>query len=265
MGPGSTSDAIAAARAAFPDVEVADDVVRAHIESKLAGGVSLTALRTNELFLAAACAAGSATAIARFETAVAGEIEAVHRRVPNAAVDLDDTRQRLREKLFFATPPAVMLYAGTGALGAWVRAVALNLLLNIAQRETREAPTDDALFDVVLGSEPTAEAMFVKLSCRAELSAAIAAAMAALDARDRGLLRHAFVDRRSVDAIGALYGVHRATAARWVAAARERLIDKTLEDLTSRLGISETEARSIVAAGMSGVGSILLAKLRETR
>lgn len=134
-------------------------------------------------------------------------------------------------------------------------------LLNIAERETREQPTDDRLFDVMLGSDANAEAAYVKLTCRAELEAALATAMSRVDDRARCLLRHAFVDGRNIDEIGAIYGVHRATAARWIAAARAELVDATRADLMRRLGISATDAGSIIAAALSGVGSMLLARL----
>jgi RNA polymerase sigma-70 factor (ECF subfamily) len=130
------------------------------------------------------------------------------------------------------------------------------------RREQREEATDAELFDVVIGSEPSAEAAYVKLTCRAELEAALGSAMSSLDDRERALLRHAFVDRRNVDEIGAVYGIHRATAARWIAAARVKLVARTQNDLSERLGVSEREARSIIAAALSGVGSQLLATLR---
>ena len=58
---------------------------------------------------------------------------------------------------------------------------------------------------------------------RADVDAAMRAALAALPDQPRALLRYSVVDGWTVDRIGALYGVHRATAARRVAAAREEL------------------------------------------
>ncbi len=61
----------------------------------------------------------------------------------------------------------------------------------------------------------------------AELGRAISDAMAALTARQRTLLRLAYVDGLSVDVLGRMYAVHRATAARWLAAAPEALFDES--------------------------------------
>ncbi len=57
----------------------------------------------------------------------------------------------------------------------------------------------------------------------------------------------------SVDRIGALYGVHRVTASRWVAAAREQLGAAIRSELASRLAISVDEVDSIVRLVQSRV------------
>ncbi len=266
---GSWSAGIAEARAAYPGVGAAleDADFVAHVERKIApadssAAPSVAGLRVTELFLAWAAGSRDHAAIEAFERETFSEVEAVYRRFQDLGVTLDDVKQRLREKLFLTEPPAILGYAGTGPLRGWVRAAVLHMLLNIAQRERREEPTTDAeLFEVVIGAEPGAEAAYVKLTCRAEFEAAFAVAMNELSARDKSLLRHAFVDGRNVDDIGAIYGVHRATAARWVAAARSELVDRTRTDLIRRLDISEAEARSIIVAALSGVGSMLVAKL----
>jgi RNA polymerase sigma-70 factor, ECF subfamily len=256
----ATASALVEARSTYPGVNLLDGVFAAHLAEKVRAATG-SALRTTELFLACACAHRDAMAIAYLERDTFGEVEAVYRRFPTLGLPLDDVKQRVRETLFLKDPPAIASYAGTGSLHGWVRAAVLHMLLNVVQRETREEPTDDALFDVMLGSDPSAETAYVKLACRAELEGALAFAMGALADRDRCLLRHAFVDGRSVDEIGAIYGVHRATAARWVAAARVQLVELTRADLVRRLAISETEARSIIAAALSGVGSMLLSRL----
>lgn len=250
------------ARTAYPGVALSDAEFVGFIAQKLDAGAALETLRTSDLFLACACARRDPVALAFVERDTFAEVETAHRRFPQAGIALDDLRQRMREKVFFRTPPAIAGYAGVGALRSWVRASAINLLINIAHRETREEPTELEIFDDVIGAAPGAEAAYLKLACRADFEVALAAAMRGLSDRDKNLLRHAFVDLRSVDEIGAIYAVHRATAARWVAAARDKLVEATLTELMRRLRISEAEARSIVSASLSGVGSMLLARLR---
>jgi RNA polymerase sigma-70 factor (ECF subfamily) len=49
------------------------------------------------------------------------------------------------------------------------------------------------------------------------------------------------LDRLGIDRIGALHGVHRATAARWIAHARKALIEGIRRRLQDRLGIDGKE------------------------
>jgi len=243
-------------------VAVSDDVFASHFAGMLSKADALPGeLRVAELYLAFACAQRDRAALAHFEQEVFIEVDAVFRRFPRTGLALDDVKQRLREKLLLRPEPDILGYAGRGPLRGWVRAAALHMLLNVAERETREVPTDSPLFEVAIGADPGAELVYLKLACREELEAAIACALRLLSDRDRALLRHAFVDGRNVDEVGAVYGVHRATAARWVASARQRLVEATRQDLMQRLQISDVEAHSIICAAMSGVGSLLLRRL----
>lgn len=72
------------------------------------------------------------------------------------------------------------------------------------------------------------------------------AALASLSEELRALLRYSLLDGWNVDRIGALYGVHRATAARRVAVARDQLADAIRKDLSSRLSIPVDEVDSVV-------------------
>ena len=71
-------------------------------------------------------------------------------------------------------------------------------------------------------------------------------ALAALPDQPRALLRYSVVDGWTVERIGALYGVHRTTAARRVAAAREELGSAIRAELAARLAISVGDVDSIV-------------------
>jgi RNA polymerase sigma-70 factor (ECF subfamily) len=261
------SELFADATRVHPGVALRPERFAAHVVEKLAaaGHTDPRALRTADLFLARAAADRDPQAILALERETFSEVEAAYRRFQNVPFTLDDLKQRLREKLVLSEPPGVLAFAGTGALRGWVRAAALHMLLNASQRETREEPIDDELMDIVIGADPGAEAAYVKLTCRAEFEEAFATALASLADRDRGLLRHAYVDGRNVDEIGAVYAVHRATAARWIASARAELVDRTRTNLIRRLAITDAEARSIIAGALSGVGSMLISKLGSAR
>src|SRR6185312_1867471 len=70
-------------------------------------------------------------------------------------------------------------------------------------------------------------------------------AFGSLDERERNLLRLHFLDGLGIDGLAPVFGVHRATVARWLAAARERLQDTVLALLRERLAVGERELESL--------------------
>jgi RNA polymerase sigma-70 factor (ECF subfamily) len=76
---------------------------------------------------------------------------------------------------------------------------------------------------------------------------AFAEAVASLSDREQTLLRMSYVQQLRVRAIGRMYGVHHATAARWVEAAREALVAATRICLRRRLVVSDAQLDSIIA------------------
>ena len=77
---------------------------------------------------------------------------------------------------------------------------------------------------------------------------AFAGAVASLAPRQRTFLRHAYVDRLTLDQIASTYALHRATVARTLASAREHLMAHTREAVAVELGVAPTELASAIAA-----------------
>jgi RNA polymerase sigma-70 factor (ECF subfamily) len=75
---------------------------------------------------------------------------------------------------------------------------------------------------------------------------AFRAALATLTPRDRVLLRMNVLDGLTIDQIGALQGVHRATAARWVDRARETLSRQIRREFMKKLGADPFEAEELL-------------------
>lgn len=222
---------------------------------------SLAAMRVEELWLAWACVHRDPAAIAHFEAAYFGEVDAAVRRFDALPVTLEDVQQRLRQKLYLHDPPSLAGYGGQGDLRGWLRAAVLHLLINIATREARERPTEDGFFDAVLDTSADVEASYLKQACREEFEQAFTLAMTRLSPRERLLLRYAFADRKNVDQIGAVFNVHRATAARWISSARDRLVDETRGELMRSLQVDASDAASIVRAALSRMGTTLMRRL----
>jgi RNA polymerase sigma-70 factor (ECF subfamily) len=131
-------------------------------------------------------------------------------------------------------------------LSAWLRVVVARVVLNVTQtaearlgRGEATEPLEEALHD-----DP--ELLLLKRRYGAELKAAVAAALEGLPARDRNLLRYAVIDGLTTEQLAAMHGVHRATAVRWLAAARSALRGAVRRGLAARLGISDSEVHSLV-------------------
>jgi RNA polymerase sigma-70 factor (ECF subfamily) len=67
-----------------------------------------------------------------------------------------------------------------------------------------------------------------------------------LSDRQRTILRQQLLDGLSIDEIGALYRIHRATAARWLEQARQQVLENTRALLLERLQVRPQELDSII-------------------
>ena len=136
-------------------------------------------------------------------------------------------------------------YAGRGALRSWLRVCVSRELVRLAKAQQREEPLEEHLIaDPGYGDDPALEEL--KAKYRAELADAFRTALSELPARERTLLRYQLIDGLTIDEIGAIFRVHRATAARWLAKIRDDLVTRTRSLMAESLGVDTDEAASIV-------------------
>ncbi len=239
--PASIPDVDAAARAAWPDVDVPHEVFAAWLAARA------PAAHVADLYLACACARGDAAALAAFERQGWGAVDSALARLGADASQRDEVKQELRRKLFVGADAAIADYQGRGELWKWLRAVAVRTWLNLDRRHGRERATGDGrLFAELAAPGDDPELAHLKRRYRRELGECFAAALAELADRDRALLRYHAVDGLTIDEIGGIYRVHRTTAFRWIEAARERLSAHTHAHLSRRLGLAGAELASVV-------------------
>jgi RNA polymerase sigma-70 factor, ECF subfamily len=202
-------------------------------------------LHPRELALAIAAANGSEAAIAELEAACAGTIGAACRRFANTGHTADDLRQILRTKLFVGDDCTIGLYNGQGSLEAWIGVIATRLFIDLGRRKdrAREAVEDPCELDVVASQDLELE--LVKVEYRVAVAAALRDAALELEAGDRHLLRQHLVRGLSIDQLAAVLGIHRATAARRIAKAREHLAWRTRELVSTRLALAELELDTV--------------------
>jgi RNA polymerase sigma-70 factor, ECF subfamily len=206
-------------------------------------------LRAGDVYLACACAAGDERAIETFEAHFFREVDVAAARMHAPAGLADEAKQQLRRILFVREEPrpaAAGEFGGRGDLRGWVRVAAVRELLRLLGVSKREVGVgDEAVFDL-LSPPGDPELAYLRDLYRVEVSAGLRAAFAGISPRDRALLRYQVVEGLSIDRIGALYGVHRATAARWLERARAGILERTRAELRRRLGIAEDEVDSIL-------------------
>jgi RNA polymerase sigma-70 factor (ECF subfamily) len=224
--------------------------------------------RAADLYLAAACAAGDPAAIARLDADLPAMVRPALARLGLPASDDDEIVQRVRVALFAPAENGrrgVAGYSGRGALRGYVRAVAVRLAMRRLEREELPAPSGDEALAMLPDLADSPALGLLKARCRDELRAAFADALAALSSRERTLLCEHYLDGLTVDDLGRLHGVHRATAARRLEAARRHVLRGVRRHLRVALGLEQRELDSAVALVRSRLDLSLSRLLRRTR
>jgi RNA polymerase sigma-70 factor, ECF subfamily len=238
-----------AARAAFPTIELSREAFDAHVLAA-AGSHGLSNLHTNDLYLACACAAGDARAIATFEAQLFGAVSAMLARMAMRPDDVEAVKQGARIKLFSSSEtgrrPVIADYSGRGPLKAWFRVTIVRDALSALRKVQREVAVEHAALLGVSGEGSDPELRYLRTRYGQDFESAFRDALAALSPHERNLLRHHYLDRLSIDEIGALYRIHRMTAARHLTRVRAALVDSIKGLLRERLQLSDSEVRSVL-------------------
>lgn len=235
--------------AKWPTVPVIDRERLAHEIARRIGSEAPIATLSEDLCLAIAAGDGDGEAARACEAIAAREVEFAATRLRATPAQADETRSDLRRLWFTGEgdrPPALSTFTGRGDLRAYARVIAAHSLARRIQRDRREQPLEPDLLDV-LESTLDPEVALLRETYRETVERAFVASLAELDARQRAVLRFHLLDGWTIDDLGARYGVHRATAARWLADARTRLGRQIRTRLVAELAIGESQIDSIVA------------------
>jgi RNA polymerase sigma-70 factor (ECF subfamily) len=240
VSPDELRACIATAAAAWPDFVAAQADVAAAI-GNLLSATNADALPSAEtaaaLYLAVACACGDSGAIAAFEARYFEGVRATLASVVTDRSEIDDLEQRLRTRLFVAEPGGrarAVEAVGHGDLGSFVRVAALRLALNDRRGAERRRSRADAFGRDALrlhAAADTPELTLLRHTHRARFKEAFEHAIGRLGARERNLLRYHLAEHLGIDELAKIHGVHRSTAARWLAAARSQVAEYTKERL----------------------------------
>lgn len=243
----------AEAREAWPELEV-DPVafmgfVGGHIAADTDVVAALHALRPGDLLLCFCCLQRDPTALTVFDANYLSVAPAVVRRLQLDSDEADEVRQLLRQRLLVGNgdgAPRLAQYAGRGDLRNWVRTAALRLAHNRMAADRQHAKVDSDRLERAIASGPEPDLAVVQAQYGQLFGKCFEAAVADLTPKERTLLRLAYVEGMSSDALGAMHAVHRATAARWVASARDRLSARTRRRMMNQLGVARSDLQSIL-------------------
>jgi RNA polymerase sigma-70 factor (ECF subfamily) len=248
--------AMAEASASWPGIATPEEAFASYADERLVGPGDLD-LYGRELFLAFACSSGDPIAIRVLDGEYLSRTDGAVAKVDGARAFIDEVKQALRIRLLVGPPPRIGQYAATGPLAAWLRVTALRIALDLR----RTAGAQEKTILDVMAAPFTSDLPGATLAEREYVEKALHAAFAALSVRQRNVLRLHYVEALSIDEIGGIYRVHRATAARWLAGIRKELFDKVAEEVKRALDFTESDFLSVLKRIQSQLDLSLLSVL----
>lgn len=257
-GRGSATDApssaiqaaLASARRAHPEVAAPEERFAEALGAAVGDvddlGAEVGDLCSDDLWVALAAAEGQAPALRVIDE----RLDALRPTVARLGADraaIDDLLQRVRVRLLAGSPdrpPRIRSYRGRGSLRSWLKVIVVRDAIRGRRAETEREGSDE--LEVLMDPSDDPELLAMRGKARDAFRAAFEHALAELGARDRNVLRYHLAEGLTIDDLAALYRVHRATTARWLARIREALFVSTRTRLMQGLGVGEHEVDSVI-------------------
>lgn len=233
----------------WPEVRLSREDFAAHVAALRVQDESPSdadlSLHGADMFLVTACLAGEPRALAVFEREFLAELPDTVRGIDHAPSFGAEVTQQLRERLLCPPLERLRYYTAVGSLAGWLRVAAKRLALDLKRREGVASRQTEQLASLLASASPNPEWELVRRKFRAPMEAALCDALEALPARDRMVLRLYLLRNENIGAIGKMYGVHRATVARWIVAAQRTVAVAVTARLGEELGFSPSQCRSL--------------------
>lgn len=220
--------------------ELSPDVDRCHaLWMRVLESGSVDEARSPDVFLVCAALADDPNAARELRRRIDRATQ------PLEGVDPDEIAQRCWLRLF-SGEHRVLRYVGQGDLDGLLRVTTRRLALNAS----RDAPRDESL-ELALHAEdgaPQLDTQFASAQYKAAFKEGVEHAISTLPDEDRLLLKLHLVDSLGIDKLSGILGVHRATAARRLERARERVakaVRAALRDTLGEAGIDDSHLRRV--------------------
>lgn len=219
-----------------------------------------------DLYLAIGLELGAPAALAVFERELLPGIRAALAHACRRSDVVDEIVQRVRVRVLVGDAgarPKIATYTGRGRLYAWLRVTALRMFTNLARAEGRGDARDELATAAATSlAWPTPDRLLLDARHGPALREALGAALGALAPRERTLLRLHYLEGLALEAIATIYAVNKSTVSRWIAAAREGLLQHALGALrTDALAPADTEELESLCAYLCGRLDLSLSRL----
>ncbi|WP_394840120.1 hypothetical protein LVJ94_24860 [Pendulispora rubella] len=242
--------AIETATRASPEWRVPKDVFARYLTERISEPSHLEEALSHgwieDLYLCCACVARVPMAFEAMDSHLAAVTAAIRTR--RQAMDDDEFKQRLRERLFVGTAgtgPKISNYSGRGEFRHWLKVVAVRLRIDCERACAPATPDRDLLRQLgTLIDNP--ELLHFKRIYRAEFELALADAMRSLSGRYVLYLRQYYFDGLTLDQIARLHRLDPSTVSRTLMKAASLVRKHLRRTLTERLKISAATLESIL-------------------
>lgn len=256
--------AMAAAKQAWPDVEVDLSAFRqhleyclAHIQEKSSPHASLQQMHISDLYLVYSVISGGKNGINRLEREYLSEIERhVPRHLGRQGL-LADIAQEIRMKLLLHTaekPSKLVAYYGQSPLGGWLATVVRRTASDLGRQKGAPSQALEAALwarDVVGGPQP--ERQLAKRDHQERLRDCLRQALAELPPAERVLLDRHFRAGHSLAQMATESGVHRSTLKRRVDGILDALRQRLESALRAEHRLTDSEFVSLMMALISQI------------
>jgi RNA polymerase sigma-70 factor (ECF subfamily) len=260
---GEIGTAFAACQSRYPTIQLPFERFLARIEACVAAipGAEADApdgwlatfrqLHHADLFLATACTTGDRIAWEYFADEYLPLIRQFAERACGRGGQAEDLAQELAATMMSSEagrPSRLAGYGGRGSLAGWLRVTVAHSAVDRFRRGRREVSLDDPDPRAHV-TEPEAPQASIddRLDARwgPVVSRLFEAELGALPARERLLLALYYVRRAGLKAIGAHFGVHEATASRWLEHTRRGIRKRIEGELRRRHGLRAADLEGV--------------------
>ena len=231
-------------------------------------------LRADDLCLVLACEHGDESAWEDLVTNFDSAVKSAARKISSNNEDAEDLASSIWAELYGLRTDAdgnkkskLAYYSGRGSLAGWLRAVVSQLAIDQFRKQSKfvqieedrefenlanEAAGNDNNHFASRGENP--EELFAHGQAESDVSEALQAAIAGLEAEDRLIVKLYYFDDLKLKDIAATFGYHEATASRKLTRVQAEIRKGVEKNLRSRHGWTESEVKRHLSDTAASLG-----------